>query len=300
MRNLYQVLGIASEADDSQLKSAFRNLAKTFHPDLNGGDRRAEERFKEVNRAYEVLRNPDRRAEHDAFLAGKRSSARQRFWKAAATMSATFVVCIAVCFSVVIWLAGQRFPLALDRETARPDGAARQETDLRIAIASAAEPAGIVEPRAPEASSVGPRTTNKRSVRDRWIAYQRRRAPSISKVTLSGADTTKLHHSADRTPSRTPHAEAELAQGDRMLRKGEHFLTQGNIVIAREYFARAAALGLPIAALRLAETHDPHELWRFPIHGLKHDPAEAKRWYERALELGVKEAEPRLRRLAGR
>ena len=311
MHNWYKVLGTTCDADNSQLKSSFRNLAKTFHPDLNAGDERAEERFKQVNRAYEVLRDPIARAKYDALLASNRSGTRQRWWKAAATMSATFVICVAVCFSLVIWLMVERSPPVQDQETARrfdgkpvtpipriasgADDAAGHVIDVTIAIVSPPEPSGV-----PEARAVGTAMTNKRTLHARWFGYRRKVASSTSKVTLTAVDDSNVLHEADRTPSPLSHKEAELAQGDRMLSKAEHFLDQGNIVIAREYLARAAALGVPIAALKLAETHDPHEHGRFQVHGLKRDPAEAKRWYKRAIELGANEAEEKLRRLAGR
>jgi curved DNA-binding protein CbpA len=108
MRNLYTVLGTSRDADHSQLKLAYRNLAKTSHPDLNAGDKRAEERFKELNQAYEVLRDPGARAAYDAFLADKQTVARHRFRNAALTTVAAFVLCTAVCFPLMVWLRGER------------------------------------------------------------------------------------------------------------------------------------------------------------------------------------------------
>lgn len=67
-KNYYQVLGVEAFADSATVKAAFRKLARQFHPDLNGGNAQAEERFKEINEAYETLNNPDRRALHDASL----------------------------------------------------------------------------------------------------------------------------------------------------------------------------------------------------------------------------------------
>jgi len=78
MGNWYEVLGTTSKADHEQIKSAFRNLAKAFHPDLNAGDKKAEERFKKDKQAYEVLRDPEARATYDTYLANKRSGARRR------------------------------------------------------------------------------------------------------------------------------------------------------------------------------------------------------------------------------
>ena len=66
-RDYYDVLGLGRSASDAELKNAFRNLAKQHHPDRNPGDKGAEARFKEVNEAYEVLRDPQKKAAYDQF-----------------------------------------------------------------------------------------------------------------------------------------------------------------------------------------------------------------------------------------
>jgi Sel1 repeat len=93
---------------------------------------------------------------------------------------------------------------------------------------------------------------------------------------------------------------ADRAQAARLFGRGQQSLARGDIQEARLLFRRAADLGLPIAAMKLAETHDSIELGRHTIHGPKPDPAEARKWYQRALELGLVEAEARLRRLSTR
>src|ERR687890_2212142 len=63
--NLYKVLEVAKEAPQDEIRRSFRRLARKYHPDANPGDREAEERFKEVQHAYEILSNPEKRREYD-------------------------------------------------------------------------------------------------------------------------------------------------------------------------------------------------------------------------------------------
>ncbi len=65
--DFYEVLGVTRDADDKTLKSAFRKLAMRYHPDRNPGDEQAEHKFKEINEAYEALRDPQKRAAYDRF-----------------------------------------------------------------------------------------------------------------------------------------------------------------------------------------------------------------------------------------
>ncbi|WP_297721083.1 J domain-containing protein [Intestinimonas sp.] len=66
MNEYYRTLGVQPGASQDDLKKAYRALAKKYHPDLHPGDQEAETRFKEVNEAYEVLGDPDKRKEYDA------------------------------------------------------------------------------------------------------------------------------------------------------------------------------------------------------------------------------------------
>src|SRR5919198_4354767 len=66
-RDYYEVLGVGRDADAEEIKKAYRKLAMQYHPDRNVGDREAEEKFKEAAEAYEVLRDPDKRARYDRY-----------------------------------------------------------------------------------------------------------------------------------------------------------------------------------------------------------------------------------------
>ncbi|MBD2160445.1 J domain-containing protein [Limnothrix sp. FACHB-881] len=71
-RNYYAILGVAKEASGDEIKRAFRRLARQYHPDLNPGNKEAEERFKDIGEAYEVLSDTTKRAQYDEY---------SKFWK---------------------------------------------------------------------------------------------------------------------------------------------------------------------------------------------------------------------------
>lgn len=66
-RDFYEILGVKKDADEAALKAAFRKLAMQFHPDRNPGDAEAERKFKELNEAYQILSDPQKRAAYDRF-----------------------------------------------------------------------------------------------------------------------------------------------------------------------------------------------------------------------------------------
>ncbi|MFO1518991.1 MAG: DnaJ C-terminal domain-containing protein [bacterium] len=66
-KNYYETLGVSRDASDEEIKKAYRRLAKRYHPDVNKGDKKAEEKFKEISEAYEILSDKEKRKQFDMF-----------------------------------------------------------------------------------------------------------------------------------------------------------------------------------------------------------------------------------------
>src|SRR5213594_1743466 len=81
-KDYYSTLGVAKTATEKEIKQAYRKLARKHHPDVNPGDKAAESRFKEINSAYEVLSDSDKRAKYDRY--GERWEQAEAFEKARA------------------------------------------------------------------------------------------------------------------------------------------------------------------------------------------------------------------------
>ena len=66
-KNYYQILGVDKRATESELRQAYRKLARQYHPDVNLGEKDSESKFKEINEAYSILSDPDKRVKYDQF-----------------------------------------------------------------------------------------------------------------------------------------------------------------------------------------------------------------------------------------
>ena len=74
MENYYNILGVAQSANQDEIKKAFRNLAKKYHPDLHPNNTAIELKFKKINEAYEILKNEEKRKEYNKKLGGKKDT----------------------------------------------------------------------------------------------------------------------------------------------------------------------------------------------------------------------------------
>jgi len=118
------------------------------------------------------------------------------------------------------------------------------------------------------------------------------------------ASTPEPGYAATARPAEMSAKDAErvqriAAQGERFIAQGDQYLSEGDMAAARQFFQRAADLGYAPGAMRLATTYDPTELARLRSTSIAPDPEQARRWYERARELGAPDAEERLARLRG-
>jgi hypothetical protein len=103
--------------------------------------------------------------------------------------------------------------------------------------------------------------------------------------------------SAAPAPAMPESAAEQRARAERLLARGEAYLANGNIMGARDFFERAADAGLAAGALQLASTYDRVELTRLKVQGVKPDVELARKWYQRARDLGATGAAELLMRL---
>lgn len=135
MATSYEVLGLRPGAGSDQIKSAFRSLAKQFHPDLHDGDKLAEQRFKEINEAYAILSDPNARAQYDKRLSPQRMLKRLQ---SVTIMAVSFALTVTLASTAVLWLRhGALAPFAVESQRTRkvahqPDRALADREDKAI------------------------------------------------------------------------------------------------------------------------------------------------------------------------
>jgi len=103
VRDSSSFLGLSRHPSGEDIRAAYWALSKQCHPDVNAGDKEAERRIKELNRAYGILGDPEARAAYNLILARARARARRSFWNAAATGAAAFILTAGSISVTVMW-----------------------------------------------------------------------------------------------------------------------------------------------------------------------------------------------------
>jgi len=307
--NLYDVLDVSPLAGAAEIKSAFRRLAKSSHPDFNSGDATAQYRFQLVHLAYRVLCDAEMRADYDRHLlcVGLSEAVEAPRRVAGVVMIPVLVLILTPIFvlgfergaldQVIAMVAQWRGARAAPTTTLRHETITRTELEVMASpltqapadvdttptepMPAHADPTPPVVPAAPEAITTAP-------------APAATTAPVPAATTVSpvtAATITAPTPAAATIAPQTDDDSGTLDQARRLLQQGERYAAEGNIVTARQYFVRAADLGLAIAATRMAETFEAAVLDRHRVHGLKPDPAEAGSWRQRALELDARQSD---------
>jgi curved DNA-binding protein CbpA len=110
MSTLYDILELPRGASHEQVKTAFRTMARRFHPDVNAGNEAAEQRFKEVSRAYETLVDAGAREAYDRALVCRAAEVRRRRWTFVATAATTFALTTSAIGLALWWTLIARGP----------------------------------------------------------------------------------------------------------------------------------------------------------------------------------------------
>ena len=152
------------------------------------------------------------------------------------------------------------------------DGAVLAETKSTLAISAASQRSGNLVTR-----DAGP--------------------PAAASILRAGVGEGTERSGQPPQPVTQPSVPQDRERALRLVKKGDEQLAEGNIAAARLFYERAADAGLAEGAMALAGTFDAQELARLGVRGIQPDPKQARRWYERARELGANDAQERLHRI---
>src|SRR5262249_1111081 len=260
--DLYEILGVSSSANISEIKAAFRRLAKELHPDCNAGNKAAERYFVAVQRAYRILCNADWRAAYD-YYSGYREDVKveppdqrgirvkprwQRFWREAVkTTAAAFAFTLLFGAGALLW---QNTSGWLQDENPTSSSLASANATFAPAISPQQLADVLYGSEAPYYSSEA------RMHRETITAAVELPQTIASVVIASFGDANTLRHDERVNHRLHPIDIVARIEGVRLFESGMRELTRGHIVTARTHFAGAVDRGLAIAATRLADTFD--------------------------------------------
>lgn len=170
-RDYYEVLGVDKSASEDEIKRAYKKMARKYHPDLNPDNKEAEEKFKEVNEAYEVLSDADKKARYDqyGFAGVDPNSTRTRAPASAAGLAAASAASeIWEISSATFSAAALRHPPAAEEGRARArtlSARSRSALKTRPSAASARSPSPASRPAAPATAPARRKARPRRPVR---------------------------------------------------------------------------------------------------------------------------------------
>ena len=126
-----------------------------------------------------------------------------------------------------------------------------------------------------------------------------RRAPAPTTIMRAGVPEGAERSAPPPVPVTRPSHPEERERALRLMKRGDEQMAEGNVAAARLFYERAADAGLAQGAMALAATYDSVELAKLQVRGIPPDVKQARRWYERAKQLGAGDADARLARLGG-
>jgi hypothetical protein len=300
MPNFYDSLGLTVGADAGQIKAAFHALAKSFHPDVNAGDDAAVKRFKQINEAYAILSNRERRRAYDLGLKHKRTAAPWRP-RNAMVLIASFALTVGGGLYVSLLRYGGQFADA-HHETfsARPThisdgrqgGVAGGGAPPKAISAPAREPLAQASGAPPIAGPPATPAKEKTLLTDTVAPTAAipplaptQAAPTAEAGAASAerAQTPALEGSP--RPGSPPVSPAERDEAHHLYALGMERIGRGDVIAARALFLLAAKKGSVRSMRALAGTYDPQQLAKLKVLGFESDVSAAQQWYEKVGEL---------------
>jgi curved DNA-binding protein CbpA len=281
MHDPYEVLDVARSATEADIKASFRRLAKQLHPDANASDPSVAARFAELNSAYEILGDKQKRK---AFDRGKidadgrltrRGFAQARPLRPVATVVAMVLVFAAMLTVIIRGLRPQSEVSAtsdgreetLSRSAANEDHVDAQRTE-QVGRTARSKPRIALQQSDASASDIAD-------------------GPAANVMTNSPpTDQNAIHRATEATTNR--------GQIELLIRRSEQLISEGDVAAGRAMLQPAADAHDARAALALGATYDPIMLTILRTHGVAADVSLARDWYKKASEFGSQEAQERL------
>ena len=308
MSNLYGVLGLTAGADPGQVKTAFHALAKRSHPDINTSDATALQRFKEINEAYEILSDPERRAVYDLGRKHERAETRWRFWNTMMITAVSFTITVGCGLYLLLHHGGRQNADAhaatdVTRSSSRSAANDKSPAKAERLLTSGPPPRSVTEPSTAGGSVTATKTEKTvAAIRPSGLppsspvrqaksgqappstAQQQVEVHASTPTTDQPEKTAVVSRASGAVPS-TPDPQEERAQALHLYVMGMERIGRGDVVAARSLFQLAAKKGSVRSMRALAGTYDPVQLAELKVLGMSPNFDAAREWYEKVGDL---------------